>query len=126
MPELTIQRIPITADADNQLRMLKARTGITPNILCRLGFCLSLEGQGIPETIKNGTKMGREINRYTLLGKYDKLFVTLLVTRLLQDNISKSEIDRMFLAHINRGIKLLSARLKCISNLGLIDGPNIF
>lgn len=120
MPELTLQRIPFTIEADNQLRMLKARTGITPNILCRLGFCLSLEENTIPATIKENTNWGREINRYTLLGKYDKLFVSLLVTRLLQDNISRTEIDKMFLAHINRGIKLLTARIKNVADFSLL------
>jgi DNA sulfur modification protein DndE len=43
MEALTIQRVPFTKDADNKLRALKARTGITPNILCRIGFCMSLE-----------------------------------------------------------------------------------
>lgn len=124
MPELTLQRIPFTVEADNQLRMLKARTGITPNILCRLGFCLSLEEQGVPDDIENGTKFGREINRYTLLGKYDKLFVALLVTRLLQDNISRTDIDKMFLSHINRGIKLLSARVKHVANICLLANKN--
>ena len=56
MPELSIQRIPFTVDADSQLRMLKARTGLTPNILCRLGFCLSLEEPGIPTDISNNEK----------------------------------------------------------------------
>ncbi|NVM20276.1 MAG: DNA sulfur modification protein DndE [Desulfobacterales bacterium] len=117
MYELTLQRIPFTVDAGNQLRMLKARTGITPNILCRLGFCLSLEEQGIPATIEENTKIGREINRYTLLGKYDKLFVALLISRLVKDKISMSEIDTMFLAHINRGVEILSARVKSFSDL---------
>ena len=118
MHELTLQRIPFTVDADNQLRMIKGRTGITPNILCRLGFCLSLEEQGIPATIEESTKFGREINRYTLLGKYDKLFVALLTTRLLQDNLPLAETDRMFLAHINRGVEILTARVKSIGDLG--------
>ena len=118
MHELTLQRIPFTVDADNQLRMLKARTGITPNILCRIGFCLSLKEPGIPATIGGeNAKFGREINRYTLLGKYDKLFVALLTTRLLQDNLSLAKTDRMFLAHINRGVEILIARVKCVVDL---------
>ena len=69
MPELTLQRIPFTEEADSRLRLLKSRTGITPNILCRIGFCLSLEEPGIPSLLPEDFKQGREINRYTLLGK---------------------------------------------------------
>lgn len=118
MPELTLQRIPFTMEADNRLRMLKARTGITPNILCRIGFCLSLEEPGMPAELPEPFKTGREINRYTLLGKYDQIFVALLKTRLLKDNLLLEEIDRMFLAHINRGVEILTARVKSVGDLG--------
>ena len=117
MPELTLQRIPFTADADSQLRMLKARTGITPNILCRLGFCMSLEERGIPAPISENAKVGREINRYTLLGKYDQVFTALLTSRLRNDNIPSNEIDKMFLAHINRGVEILAGRVKSVYDL---------
>ncbi|NQT70523.1 MAG: DNA sulfur modification protein DndE [Desulfobacteraceae bacterium] len=117
MPELTLQRIPFTVEAGNRLRTLKSRTGITPNILCRIGFCLSLEEQGLPPELPNNFKVGREINRYTLLGKYDKFFVALLVTRLVKDQMSLTGIDNMFLAHINRGIEILTARVKSIADL---------
>ncbi len=120
MSELTLQRIPFTAEADNRLRMLKARTGITPNILCRIGFCLSLEEQSMPGEISEPFTLGREINRYTLLGRYDQAFVAMLVTRLSMDNLNLCEIDKMFLAHINRGIEMLASRVKSVSELAHI------
>jgi DNA sulfur modification protein DndE len=121
MPELTLQRIPFTVEADNQLRMLKARTGIAPNILCRLGLCLSLEERAIPTSIKENAKFGREINRYTLLGKHDKVYTALLLTRLIIDGIPIDEIDKMFLAHINRGVEIMAARVKTIRELTAIQ-----
>ena len=122
MPELTLQRIPFTVEADNRLRTLKSRTGITPNILCRIGFCLSLEEQGLPPELPNNFKVGREINRYTLLGKYDKFFVSLLITRLVKDLMPLTVIDNMFLAHINRGIEILTARIKSVVELAHLEG----
>ena len=119
MPELTLQRIPFTTEADNRLRLLKSRTGITPNILCRLGFCLSLEEVGVPKPLPEDYKQGREINRYTLLGKDDLIYVSLLLVRLQRDKISLEKVDDMFLAHVNRGIELLSARVKTTSDLAL-------
>jgi DNA sulfur modification protein DndE len=120
MHELTLQRIPITIEADNRLRSLKTKTGINPNILCRIGFCLSLEEPGVPATIGENTKFGREINRYTLLGKYDKVFTALLETRLIKDNIQNKEIDKIFLAHINRGVEILATRVKSVYALSLL------
>ena len=122
MPELTLQRIPFSVEADNRLRTLKSRTGITPNILCRIGFCLSIEEPGIPPYLPENFKTGREINRYTLFGKYDQIFVALLITRMVRDNLSLVGIDQAFLAHINRGIEILAARIKSVSDLAHLEG----
>jgi len=118
MSELTLQRIPFTVEADNRLRMLKVRTGITPNILCRIGFCLSLEEPGVPAVLPDTYTQGREINRYTLLGKDDLIYVSLLLVWLRK--VSLTKVDDMFLAHINRGIELLAARAKSITDLRTI------
>jgi DNA sulfur modification protein DndE len=119
MSKLTLQRIPFTVDADNRLRTLKARTGITPNILCRIGFCLSLEEPGIPKSIPEKTEMGREINRFTLLGEYD-LGYTHLLAAWIQENDPNSfqrELNDYFVAHMNRGVEILNARIKGLTDL---------
>lgn len=124
MPEMSLQRIPFSEDADKRLRMLKARTGITPNILCRIGFCLSLEEPGKPAISRSDINQGREINRYTLLGKYDSLFIGLLATRMMDDLIPISELESLFLAHMHRGVEILAARTKSLSDLASIV-PNL-
>jgi DNA sulfur modification protein DndE len=120
MYELNLQRIPFTEEADSRLRLLKSRTGITPNILCRIGFCLSLEEPGIPSLLPQDFKQAREINRYTLLGKDDQIYLALLATRLISDNTDSKKFDDMFLAHVNRGVEILAARVRSISDMGLI------
>lgn len=120
MPELGLQRIPFTSDADNRLRMLKARTGMTPNILARLGFCLSLEEPGGSPSLTADVEFGREINRYTLLGEYDAAFVALLLARMVRHAEPPESIEASFVAHMNRGVELLAARLKSLSDLGLL------
>ncbi len=117
MLELTLQRIPFTEEADNRLRQLKSKTGITPNILCRMGLCLSLEELPIPRVLPDTFKQGREINRYTLLGKHDTIFIALLTTRLVKDKLPLTDIDKMFLAHIHRGVEILSSRTKSLCDL---------
>ena len=118
--DLTIQRIPFSKDADNRMRTLKGHTGITPNFLCRLGFCLSLEEPGIPESYIKLADQGRDINRFTLLGEFDSAFVSLLKVWMKEKklNASKSdEIDSYFIAHMNRGVELISSRIKTLSDV---------
>jgi len=118
MQELRLKRIKFSKEADSWLRVLKSRTGITPNILCRLAFCLSLEEPRIPSGDKYLEDSDREINRFTLLGEYDALFVALLRQRVANDGGGKSDLDRLFRAHVHRGILLLAARLKHLGDLG--------
>lgn len=122
MHDINLHRIPFSLDAINKLRTLKGRTKITPNILCRIGFCLSLEEPGLPEPISkirsqdNSENETKDINRYTLLGKYDKLFVSLLLTNLNAYDVSKEEIDDYFIAHMNRGVDLVTTRIKSLAD----------
>lgn len=117
MSDLTLKRIPFSQAADTILRMMKARTGITPNVLCRLGLCLSLDEPGRPRSVDRTLPTAREINRYTLLGEYDVVLVALLRARRCQEQ-TKTSLDEDFLAHIQRGIELLSGRVKSLQDLG--------
>jgi DNA sulfur modification protein DndE len=120
LPNVTIQRIPFSAAVDNKLRLLKARTGITPNILCRLGFCISLEEQGVPTDPFHGDAVGREINRYTLLGEYDTVFISLLKTWATKSGCPANDdnaLNEALIAHMNRGAELLSARVRTLVDL---------
>lgn len=108
MFSVEVSRVPFTKDADNKLRSLKAKTGITPNILCRMGFCLSIERDDVPDEILFAEK-GREINRYTLLGQYESVLLGLLKVWFLKD-LDVREIlspDDAFVRHMNRGVQLL-------------------
>jgi DNA sulfur modification protein DndE len=122
MPKLKLQRVPFTADADNRLRMMKARTGITPNLIARIGFCLSLEEPGTPTPLPDDTKAGRDINRFTLLGEYDNAFIALLTARMIRDDDSFDEMDSHFIAHMNRGVELVAARVKSLLDFGELVG----
>tara|TARA_Y100000588_G_scaffold107970_1_gene118312 strand:- start:14628 stop:15005 length:378 start_codon:yes stop_codon:yes gene_type:complete len=120
MADLTLQRIPFSKEADSRLRMLKARTGITPNYLCRLGFCLSLDEPGLPEAPDAAAEQGREINRFTLLGQYDSAFVGLLKVWMQGQELEQqkaAQIDKFFIAHMNRGIELMVARTKTLADM---------
>lgn len=119
MSRLTIRRVRFDPDADTRLRFLKSKTGITPNLLCRIGFCLSLEEPGVPDP-KRYQEVGREINRYTLTGQFDEAFEALLKQRMHEDGIDLIEIDDQFAAHMNRGVTVLGSRVRGLSDLSTL------
>lgn len=112
---MKLTKLRLTKDSSNRLKYLSGKTGLTPNLLCRLGFCLSLNETSLPNPV-DYPEEDREFNRYTLLGEYDALFVALLRQRCHQQKVAPAELPDYFRAHINRGITLLQRRLK-----GLVD-----
>jgi DNA sulfur modification protein DndE len=118
MSTLTLRRLRFCREADTWLKVLKSRTGVTPNILCRIGYCLSLDEPGIPSPEKYAEDSDREINRYTLLGEHDFIYVSLLRQRMSEDGSSEdASIDDYFRAHMNRGVILLAGRAKSLGEL---------
>jgi len=117
MLELRLKRLTFSRDADTHLRTMKTRTGITPNLLCRMGFCASLEEPGVPDPQKYPEDSDREINRYTLLGEFETVLIALLRQRVIRDGLELDTLDDMFRAHMNRGVGLLVARLKSLGDL---------
>ncbi len=113
---MKLTKIRLTKDASNRLRFLAGRTGLTPNLLCRMGFCLSLEEPKAPNP-EDFAEEEREFNRYTLLGEYDVLFVALLRQRLYQDGINTERLKDHFRAHMNRGLSLLQQRVRSVADL---------
>ena len=83
---MKLTKLRLTKDASNRLRFAAGKIGLTPNLLCRIGFCLSLAEPSVPDPEKFPEE-DREFNRYTLLGEYDPLFVALLRERCRQDGV---------------------------------------
>jgi DNA sulfur modification protein DndE len=111
-----LSKVRLTKDASNRLRFLAGRTGLTPNLLCRIGFCLSLEEPKAPDP-NDFAEEEREFNRYTLLGEYDDIFVALLKERLYRDGAGLLDMEGHFRAHLNRGIVLLQQRVRNVADL---------
>jgi len=120
MYDITFRRIVLTADGDVTLRMMKGRTGLTPNILCRIALTVSLDEPGLPRLVNDDEKSLREINRYTLLGEYDVAFMALVKARLSKDGIEPAMADDYFVAHVHRGISLLPNRIRSIADMRLL------
>lgn len=121
---MKLTKLRLTKDSSNRLRHLAGKTGLTPNLLCRLGFCLSLSEASVPNPA-DYPEEEREFNRYTLLGEYDALFVALLRQRCHQQQLDPAELPNYFRAHVNRGITLLQRRVKGLADiLSLVPEPH--
>lgn len=119
---MKLSTLRVCQEASHRLSLLKGRTGLTPNILCRIGFCLSLNDPTVPAPDDYPPDSDREIDRHTLTGPWDSLFVALIKERCLQDKIELTEenLSDYFKAHINRGVLLLYKRVKSLNDLALL------
>jgi DNA sulfur modification protein DndE len=116
---MNFTRIRFCEEADQRLRHLKARTGLSANLLCRVGFNLSLAEPTIPDPQRYPEDSSREIERGTLTGRYDPLFVALLRQRCLSDDLPTTgePFEAQFRAHMNRGVLMLFQQVKSLADL---------
>lgn len=116
---MKLNRLRISEQVSRQLSVLKARTGLTPNILCRIGFCLSLDDPTPPELEPQSGDTEKEINRHTLTGQWDPLFVALIKERCHRDGLPPDDenLADHFRAHVNRGVLLLYKRIRSLNDL---------
>lgn len=124
---LQISEMHFSEEASRYLSQMKGRTGLTPNILARIGFCLSLEDPTPPDPSDYEGTGHISIKRHVLTGYYDPLFVALLKERCFQETgigyDAEADLVALFRAHMNRGVLLLNKRLKSLDNLLLVLPP---
>lgn len=113
-------RLRFSEEASRKLSQLKGRIGLTPNLLARIGFCLSLNDPLPPDPNDYLPESNREIDRHTLTGPWDSLFVALIKERCQQDEINQSDVFVQFKAHMNRGVLLLDKRIRSLNDLALL------
>lgn len=109
-------RITLGTDATHRLKMLKGRTGMTHNFTCRIGLCYSLNEPRPPSPEEYDTD-GLTINRYTLFGEHEPLYLALVKERLIQEGKDPDgALYDELVAHINRGVVRLSGNIKDIDD----------
>lgn len=119
---MTFNRIRVSKDATHRLKMLKGRTGLTPNLLCRIAFCDSLNDPRPPNPREYDAD-GQEFNRFTLLGEWDSMFIALLKERCLQDGLDHMDDETLrvaLTAHLNRGVMSVFNKVKGVAELHAI------
>ncbi len=99
-------RIKISKGASDQLKLIKQRTGVTPNVLCRMAIILSLQRAGLNK--KNHAKLdGLEFNLITLFGEQTALYECLV--RQTYGDLNQKEAEMILAAHVDDGIMILKA-----------------
>jgi DNA sulfur modification protein DndE len=111
-------KLKISADASSRLRSVRQKTGLTPNLLCRMALMLSLEEGPVGEVTVD--EAGQEFNAYTLTGDYNGLIVAML--RFVEEpaagrKLTDDELLAQLRAHIHRGVATLSVRAKAPSDV---------
>jgi|SRR5579862_1301460 len=124
---MRLSKVYVSTETSQRLSMLSQRTGLKPNLSCRLGFCLSLEEAGVPTVEEFGGKSEREFNWSTLFGQWDMLFMALLKQRLFQDGLDpEAELEEQLILHLNRGVFLLFKRVRQLQDIGpLLDRAGV-
>jgi DNA sulfur modification protein DndE len=115
-------RLRFSQEASEALGRLKGRTGLTPNILARIGFMLSIEDPIEPDPQQYDSSSNREIDRKVLTGEWDDLFIALILERMAEDPEKQQDAFQYFRAHMNRGIMLLHKRVKGLGDIARIIG----
>lgn len=101
-----------------KLKTLKTRTGLNPNILCRLALCYSLEHESYNDLLPLTVEDGQEFNRYTLFGQYDLFFISLIKEKCVKEGLdAEKDFMKQLKFHINNGINILNTRVKSLSDL---------
>lgn len=106
-------RVRISKRATDLLKQIKSKTGVTPNILCRMALSLSLEENH--KANPDGTDLnGSEFNLPTLLGDASALYQALI--RQAHGDLAPKDAQLILAAHIDNGVDKLK-RVKSAAEL---------
>ena len=121
---LDFKRVKLSQGSTKKLQQFKTRTGLTPNIACRLALGVSLAENTPPSLELFVEESGQEINRYTLLGEYELVLLAMFVQWCHEHQVEESQRNLYFLAHINRGVELLTNRVKGLEDIIQLIKPD--
>lgn len=115
---LRYSKLRISAEATSRIRVIRQRTLVPPNLLCRIGLMLSLE-EGPLNGVTAPDEEGAEFNAYTLTGANEEAYFALL--RFVEESdgspLPDPELVARLRAHIHRGLGTLMVRAKSALDL---------
>jgi len=101
---LEFKRVKLSHNSTKKLQQFKLRTGLTPNIACRLALGVSIAEDSLPSLELFTEESGQEINRYTLLCEYELILLSVFIQWCHEYSVADEERSNYFLAHLNRGV----------------------
>lgn len=107
-------RLKTSKDTGEILKSLQNSTGLTWNVLSRLGVSLSLNDPTPPPPVQDTG--GVEIHRNTMTGEYDYAFKALIRQHAGYHVPEEEYFPDLFNRHIERGIKILEGEYKLAGN----------
>ncbi|MES9995780.1 DndE family protein [Desulfovibrio aminophilus] len=108
-------RIKLPKQTTNRLINLKAKTGLNPNVLLRYAVLLSLKDKSEP-IYEDQICDGIELHRSVLFGDLD-LIINALVVQRYSKSSTYQDIFTCFKAHMYRGVDILFASVKSLSDI---------
>jgi DNA sulfur modification protein DndE len=99
------KRLHISQGATDKLRILKGRTGLTPNIICRIALVLSLN-DGAKGGKRKTDMSGSEFNIATLFGEQAGVFEALL--KQVHGLLDHKLVGQIIASHIDDGLQRLT------------------
>ena len=97
-------RLRISKHATDTLKVLKSRTGVTPNLVCRTALAISLE-EGAAAGDRPTDLEGSEFNLATLFGDNVRVYECLI--RQVHGHIEGRSLNVVIAAHIDSGLERL-------------------
>jgi DNA sulfur modification protein DndE len=108
-------RLKTSKYAEEKLKQLQSTTNITPNILARMAVSLSLR-EPSPVSNEEINNNGIDFNRTTLTGEYDYVYKVLIAQHAQREITDDEYFPKLFNAHLERGIRLLSGEYQYAGN----------
>mgnify|MGYP000441994442 FL=1 len=107
-----IEQVRVSERARVQLINIKRRTGVQNwNIICRWALAVSLKDKNKPAFENIPADSSIEMTWRTFGGTYEKIYMGLLIQRLIEDKIeiTKENVNLYFKIHLHRGISYLTS-----------------
>lgn len=98
-------RVRVSQWSRGRLRYLKSKTGLTPNILSRFAFVMSV--RGLRRVRKSAADLdGQEFNSPTLFGEHQRLY-ELLLAKYVRETGDDRDVNLVIASHIENGLDLM-------------------
>ena len=95
-------RVRISDAATARCRYIKSRTGLTPNILCRIALALSLRERR-PVLSESPDLSGQELNAPTLFGEHQRIY-ELMLEKYCMEHADERDVAVVIACHVDNGL----------------------